>query len=511
MKDLSEIRKFIQTRRATESLVLCTLVHKNGSSYRGVGAKKVVSLVSGESLGFLSGGCLEASIEKAAREGFSRLPFISSFSTLADEDRLLGYQTGCQGVIDILFEDACASDLDLLLPYGPMPRFRFVRVDLSVEHLGQRSARESCVAEEQALYEPWVESVRLFIIGCGADADVYGPLARAMGWSATFLDYRESFLTAGRFDPFAALSAGVSELGGLIPNGDRVAVVLMTHNFEADLEILRGLKDHRVGYLGCLGPAARLQRLLSDLLNFHGEVLGEDLLRVTNAPAGIFPHSQSPEDIALSVVAQIQGELIENPKEKSWTMILAAGASSRFGSVKALARFGGGSQTLLARALATAREVSGDRVLVVTGAHDLSGEFEAVGLASAERNVLSGFRQAHNLEWQNGMGQSIAFGVKTILAQDAKPGVIAVLPVDQPQVSADHLRNLISTARTTKRCVLTSSAEIISPPVAIPTHFFELAMALTGEAGLKSVLRPHQFICIENREAIQDIDRESDL
>lgn len=517
MKDFSEIRNFIQTRRATESLVLCTLVRKSGSSYRGVGAKKVVSLLSGEALGFLSGGCLEASIEKAAREGFSRLPFISSFSTLAEEDRLLGYQTGCQGVIDILFEDACAADLDLLLPYGPEPRFGFVRVDLSAARLGQRSACESFFAEEQALYEPWVEPVRLFIIGCGADADVYGPLARSMGWSATFLDYRASLNVAGRFAPFAALTAGVSDLGRLIPNGDRVAVVLMTHNFEADLEILRGLKNHRVGYLGCLGPAARWRRLRDDLSNFHGEVLGPDLLRVAHAPAGIFPHGHSPEDIALSVVAQIQGELIERPKEKSWTLILAAGASSRFGSPKALARIGGGPsgdkghQTMLERAIATAREVSGDRVLVVTGAHDFSGELAAAESVSSESSANSSFQQAQNPDWQNGMGQSIAFGVKTILLRDPKPGVIAVLPVDQPRVSADHLRQLISAARTTNRCALTSSAEIISPPVAIPTQFFEVTMKLNGEAGLKSVLNPHQFLCVENHAAIQDVDRESDL
>src|SRR4051812_13619599 len=51
----------------------------------------------------------------------------------------------------------------------------------------------------------------------------------------------------------------------------------------------------------------------------------------------------------------------------TWTLILAAGASSRFGSAKALAPWKSG--TLLSRALATARAVTGNRVLVVTGGH----------------------------------------------------------------------------------------------------------------------------------------------
>ena len=73
MKDLLNIREFISERR-NEELVLCTLVRKVGSSYRAVGAKKVISL-SGGSIGLLSGGCLEASIEKTAREKFDEMPF----------------------------------------------------------------------------------------------------------------------------------------------------------------------------------------------------------------------------------------------------------------------------------------------------------------------------------------------------------------------------------------------------------------------------------------------------
>lgn len=495
MKDHNDIRNFIETRRSTESLVLCTLVRKSGSSYRAPGAKKVVSL-SGGAIGFLSGGCLEASIEKTARDRFSELPFIASFSTLAEEDRLLGFQTGCQGVIEILFENAGPGDLDLLIPYGTHPRFNFVSVNLSAESLGKRLPCEEIHNDADLFFEKWLEPVQLYIIGCGADADIYGPLANSMGWSVTFLDYRSSLMTEGRFAPNRAQTVPVSETGSHVPEGGRVAVVLMTHNFEADLEILRSMKNHRAGYLGCLGPAARFERLQTDLLSFHEEKLSPHLLSRAFAPAGIFTKGKSPEEIALSVVAQIQGELVEEAPGEVWTMVLAAGSSSRFGSPKALAKIEG--ETLVARAVKTAQEVSGENVLVVTGAYDFADHLGEVDFA-------------RNPHWESGMGGSIAFGLKQILVRTSKLEMLTILPVDQPGVSAEHLLKLISSARAAKRCALTVSGEDSGPPAAIPNIFFNYALELHGDSGLKTLLRKDQIIYVENPEAFADMDSPQDL
>ncbi len=85
-----------------------------------------------------------------------------------------------------------------------------------------------------------------------------------MGWNIRFLDYRSSLAQQEFFlRPSSSLCESVSKLFENIPQGAHVAVVLMTHNYEADLEILRGLKNHRLGYLGCLGPAIRYERLKS--------------------------------------------------------------------------------------------------------------------------------------------------------------------------------------------------------------------------------------------------------
>ena len=77
MRETKELLHFARRHFSLESphgLILCTLVEKKGSSYRTVGAQKLIEL-SGGSCGFLSGGCLENQIDKTARENFSQMPF----------------------------------------------------------------------------------------------------------------------------------------------------------------------------------------------------------------------------------------------------------------------------------------------------------------------------------------------------------------------------------------------------------------------------------------------------
>ena len=333
MRDLVELREFCERHRHDSSLVMCTLVRKSGSSYRGVGAKKLVAS-NGKSCGLLSGGCLEGSIEKSARERRSEMPFIESFSTLSDEDRLMGYQVGCQGVIDILFEQVPVTPnklpdklpdtrtatnwemtLNLLLPFGSPAPASGVRVGLKGENCGRRefTSDSSPKKDEDFLIEPWVEPIQLLIIGCGADADVYPTLARSLGWKIKLIDYRSDLVSPERFPNEDIEHIPLNKMASHVPQGERVAVVLMTHNYEADLEIMRGLKDHRIGYLGALGPASRYEKIKQDLFSFDQAKLSPTIESVVSAPAGLFSHSRSPSEIALSIIAQIQERLVESP------------------------------------------------------------------------------------------------------------------------------------------------------------------------------------------------------
>lgn len=313
MKDILELREFFK-RVTDEDLVLCTIVKKSGSSYRNVFAKKIVSLNSTDSCGLLSGGCLEKEIDETARENFDKLPLIRTFSTLNEEDRLLGYQKGCAGVIDILFEKLPRdlNQINLFLPYGTNPLAKGVCIDL--KKIGARhfvTNESSYNDHSDVLFEPWVSPVELTIVGCGADADPYLELSKTLGWSIRFVDYRSDLTEEGRFNgEIKPDLIPLDQIPFSLKEGPKTAVVLMTHSYEADLNIYAGLLEKEFGYLGCVGPRRRYELLKQDLKNLFDKqpsVGWEE--KTVKAPPGITSADHTPAEIAFSIVADIQLKL----------------------------------------------------------------------------------------------------------------------------------------------------------------------------------------------------------
>jgi xanthine dehydrogenase accessory factor len=307
MRDLIDLRAF-WTAHAGSPLVLCTLVRKKHFGYRAVGAKKIVGL-EGLSCGLLSGGCLEGDIERAARDHPDALPFIRSFSTMNDTDRLFGYQAGCGGVIDILFERLPDStqDMDLYLPFGEKPKAGGVEISLSESSLGRRIFVESS-KDCDAFFDPWISPLNLCVIGCGPDAPALADFALPMGWQVRFIDYRSNY-SLPPSTPGPAEIIPLEEIADSIGEGAHTAIMLMTHNYEADLKILSGLAGRHYGYIGCLGPRQRYEQMKRDMPKIHGIALDPEWETIVHAPAGLFINGRAPEEIALSIIAQIQSLL----------------------------------------------------------------------------------------------------------------------------------------------------------------------------------------------------------
>lgn len=312
MRDLVDLKSFRQAH-ADETLVLCTLIKKQHYGYRAVGAKKLVAQ-SGEHCGLLSGGCLEGEIISTALEHWDQLPLVKSFSTMSETDRFFGYQTGCPGIIDVLFERIEPHiDDNLVLPFGLEPQAAGVGVTWS-EHAVERVFQNT--PGDAAFFDPWIQPIQLNIVGCGPDAHIMAEFVACMGWSIRFFDYQSDAslpLACGYTPEIAKLE----ELGRQIPTGPLSAVILMTHNYEADTAILKQLVGKTFGYVGCLGPRRRYDQIKSDLATLHGVIIPRDWEQVVHAPAGLFTSGRSPEEIALSIVAHIQSLLRRQDKTVS--------------------------------------------------------------------------------------------------------------------------------------------------------------------------------------------------
>jgi xanthine/CO dehydrogenase XdhC/CoxF family maturation factor len=84
--------------------------------------------------------------------------------------------------------------------------------------------------------------------------------------------------------------------------------IVMSHHLPSDLAYLRALAQSSIPYIGLLGPASRRDRLLGDLSSAEVASL-EPRLR---GPIGLDIGAETPEAIALSIVAEIQAMLSGN-------------------------------------------------------------------------------------------------------------------------------------------------------------------------------------------------------
>ena len=110
MDELHSIIERIAASPPGQACALATLVHVAGSSYRGVGAR-ALALPDGDTIGLISGGCLEGDLLERAGEvladGHARTV---RYDSNAPEDAWLGLGLGCNGVVDVLLERVQATD-----------------------------------------------------------------------------------------------------------------------------------------------------------------------------------------------------------------------------------------------------------------------------------------------------------------------------------------------------------------------------------------------------------------
>ena len=164
--------------------------------------------------------------------------------------------------------------------------------------------------------------VPLVIFGAGDDAMPLTRFAKALAYYVTVVDSRHGYLTKQRFPETDALVLCRPEAvrQAVSINAETVAIV-MTHNYLHDKEIVGALLNSAAKYIGVLGPRRRTERLLQELSDEGVVPTGETLDRVYG-PTGLDIGADAPEQIALSIIAEIEsvlanraGESLRNRRE----------------------------------------------------------------------------------------------------------------------------------------------------------------------------------------------------
>jgi xanthine/CO dehydrogenase XdhC/CoxF family maturation factor len=130
-------------------------------------------------------------------------------------------------------------------------------------------------------------------------------IAQRLGWLATVVDTHARARSLERFaDADAVILCRPEDVASRVTLVDSAAVVVMTHNYFHDLEVLNVLLNKPLRYVGCLGPRRRTERLLSQLRDTPGALQTPWHGRL-HAPIGIDLGAETSCEIALSIAAEI--------------------------------------------------------------------------------------------------------------------------------------------------------------------------------------------------------------
>ncbi len=357
MKEIAEILKAVDGFADGEKAVLATVVDLKGSGYRLPGARMLIK-ANGDAVGTVSGGCLEADVmERAKRVLETGRAEVFVYDTTVDENSVFSLNMGCRGVLRILLEPVGRDSLivsairdayekrqrtsaatlieaaeskhavgsRVVFESGPskledpndlIETFGGLQHDLAT-FSGSVSNYETIRYETENttvefVFESILPPVRLLIFGAGADAVPLADAANGLGWRIEICDHRPAFLNAGRFSNAETLTAVSRDEVPNFSSDKLTAIVLMNHNYDRDKAMLPAALRSDAFYVGALGPKKRTEQML-DELTAAGESFDEKDLSYLRSPAGLDIGGDTPEAIAVSIIAEIQSVLKNRP------------------------------------------------------------------------------------------------------------------------------------------------------------------------------------------------------
>jgi xanthine/CO dehydrogenase XdhC/CoxF family maturation factor len=343
------LQSFEAWRAAHEPLVLATVFETAGSTYSKAG-HRILLAANGDYRGLVSGGCLEGDLAERARHVVATdEPTAVTYDLRDAADELWGLAIGCNGLIRVFLQplkpardyEPFASIAAVLRggegagigtvidgagsPFptgatvvaGAVPRaFGFASGTPATIVAGARRAvhagHAALVKEAGAtvLYTALRPIPKLLVLGAGLDALPLLGMAVELGWFVTVADHRPAYLERPGFDRAdrkVLVEAG--RLHDTLSLAEFDAVVVMSHHLPTDRKYLAELAAASHRYIGVLGPRARRARLLDDL-GEAGALLRDRL----KGPVGLDIHADSPESIALSILAELQATLHERER-----------------------------------------------------------------------------------------------------------------------------------------------------------------------------------------------------
>jgi xanthine dehydrogenase accessory factor len=269
------------------------------------------------SVGAVSGGCVEKEIIHRAKNVFAdNKPKIITYDGR--------YKLGCEGILYILIEPFFISE-EFIQTFSESNanraslkiESRFTKEDEAsgnfrsvVTFKNNKQFVFSDAFNHQQENEVTIftqilaPSFKLIIIGGEHDAVKLCKIAATLGWE---IDVITSAKDSKQLSDFPGAHSVIGDTPETIQFSDieqNTAIVIMNHSYVQDLKYLVKLSEYQPKYIGVLGAPSKRERLFNELFEFV-PTISEDFLETIYSPAGLHIGAQTPEEIALSIIAEI--------------------------------------------------------------------------------------------------------------------------------------------------------------------------------------------------------------
>jgi xanthine dehydrogenase accessory factor len=235
-----------------ETVALVTIVSTSGSTPQRVGAKMLV-FADGRTVGTIGGGCYESDAFGKAREALR-----------SRRASMVRYE----------LNDDFAEETGLI-----------------------------CGGQMEVFIEPIEPAPRLYILGAGHVGFQLGRLAPALGFRVHVVDDREKFANRQRFpEADEVMVDSIPEWTARTAIPANSYVVVLTRGHRQDYDAVRALAGREFRYVGLIGSRAQVARLTDRLLE---DGVDPGWLRALRAPIGLDIGAITPEEIAVSILAEL--------------------------------------------------------------------------------------------------------------------------------------------------------------------------------------------------------------
>ncbi len=332
-----------------ESVVLATLIRHAGSTPRSAGAKMIIRS-NGAIIGTIGGGLVEFETQKIAQNVFETGRALIKKIELTGADAATTDRMICGGQLEILFELITPNPENLVILEELIAALQTKHKGFLIKHLDTAGddvqQMESCLVQGNTVavgrfFGPaaWIsalteeasrkkgpvvaliEGVRYFIeptffpgtvflFGAGHVSRPVAELAALVDFQVAVLDDRAEFANPERFpkaDMIKVISSFHESIGGLEINRNSYLVIL-TRGHLHDKTVLEQALGTDAGYIGMIGSKRKREMIYRELL---GKGFSSDDLKRVHSPIGLDIGGETPEEIAVSIVAELIKERAE--------------------------------------------------------------------------------------------------------------------------------------------------------------------------------------------------------